>query len=220
MLEMISESALLIVIVIFVINIFYVSFLTLRTVALTKGYRYLAAFVSILETFVYVIGLGLVLDNLDQPVNVIAYALGFGVGILTGLYIEEKLALGYMVVNVTSSQNDKDLPDHLRTLGYGVTHGTQYGRDGARTTMQILTPRRYQRKLIETIKELDERAFIIAYEPKTIHGGFWTKKVSSRKVANYEPEHVEEILEEIYEEEAAEANGETNEKEEIQSRKG
>ena len=219
MLEMISESAILMVIVIFTINIVYVSFLTLRTVALTKGYRYLAAFLSIMETFVYVFGLGLVLDNLDQPINVIAYALGFGVGILLGLYIEEKLALGYMVVNVTTGQRDRDLPDHLRSLGYGVTHGTQYGRDGERTTMQILTPRRFQRKLIDTIKELDDRAFIIAYEPKTIHGGFWTKKVSSRKVADYELEHVEEILEEIYEEEAVEANGETTKKEEIQSRK-
>ena len=78
MFEMISQSAILMVIVIFVINIFYVSFMTLRTVALTKGYRYMAASVSILETLVYIIGLGLVLDNLDQPVNIIAYALGFG----------------------------------------------------------------------------------------------------------------------------------------------
>lgn len=204
MLEAVSNSALLMVLVIFVINIFYVSFLTLRTVAITKGYRYLAACVSILETFVYVIGLGLVLDNLDQPLNVIAYALGFGVGVLSGLKIEEKLALGYIVVNVTTAERDRDFPDHLRNLGYGVTHGTQWGRDGERTTMQILTPRKYQIKLIDTIKELDEKAFIIAYEPKTINGGFWTKGVSRRKVASYEPENVEEVLEEIYEQEEAE----------------
>lgn len=221
MLEAISNSALLMVLVIFVINIFYVSFLTLRTVAITKGYRYLAAGVSILETFVYVIGLGLVLDNLDQPLNVIAYALGFGVGVLSGLKIEEKLALGYMVVNVTTAERDRDLPDHLRNLGYGVTHGTQWGRDGERTTMQILTPRKYQPKLIETIKELDAKAFIIAYEPKTINGGFWTKGVSRRKVASYEPENVEEVLEEIYEQEEQKAeessveNGEKSEQEKI-----
>lgn len=217
MFETISQSAILMVIVIFVINIFYVSFMTLRTVALTKGYRYLAASVSILETLVYIIGLGLVLDNLDQPVNIIAYALGFGVGILSGLKIEEKLALGYMVVNVTTSHLDRDLPNQLRVLGYGVTHGTAYGRDGERTTMQILTPRRYQNKLIETVRELDDRAFIVAYETKTINGGFWTKGVSSRKVANYEPENVEEILEEIYEEEMAETNGEQRKEEKIQS---
>ena len=35
--------------------------------------------------------------------------------------IEEKLALGYTVVNVTSSEYELDLPNELRNLGYGVT---------------------------------------------------------------------------------------------------
>ncbi|MCC4723438.1 DUF2179 domain-containing protein [Salinicoccus sp. RF5] len=195
----ISQDPWLMVLVIFVINIIYVSFLTMRTISTLKGYRYTAAIFSILETFVYVIGLGLVLENLDQFQNVVAYALGFGAGILVGMKIEEKLALGYLVVNVITSEIDKDLPKNLRDLGYGVTHGYQYGRDGERMTLQILTPRKYERKLIATIKELDERAFIITHEPKNINGGFWTKGVRRRRLRNYEPENVEEVLEEISE---------------------
>lgn len=202
------------VLVIFVINIIYVSFLTLRTISTLKGYRYTAAIFSILETFVYVIGLGLVLENLDQFQNVIAYALGFGAGILVGLRIEEKLALGYLVVNVITSEIDKDLPKNLRDLGYGVTHGYQYGRDGERMTLQILTPRKYERKLIATIKELDERAFIITHEPKNINGGFWTKGVRRRRLRNYEPENVEEVLEEISEAQESE-NDKDAEKEKV-----
>nr|WP_037341906.1 DUF5698 domain-containing protein [Salinicoccus luteus] len=201
----ISQNPWLMVLVIFVINIVYVSFLTLRTISTLKGYRYTAAIFSILETFVYVIGLGLVLENLDQFQNVVAYAFGFGVGILVGLRIEEKLALGYLVVNVITSEIDKDLPKNLRDLGYGVTHGYQYGRDGERMTLQILTPRKYERKLIATIKELDERAFIITHEPKNINGGFWTKGVRRRRLRSYEPENVEEVLEEISEAEESES---------------
>ncbi|WP_373446019.1 DUF2179 domain-containing protein [Salinicoccus bachuensis] len=199
MITAISQDPWLMVLVIFVINIIYVSFLTMRTISTLKGYRYTAAIFSIMETFVYVIGLGLVLENLDQFQNVVAYALGFGAGILVGMKIEEKLALGYLVVNVITSEIDKDLPKNLRDLGYGVTHGYQYGRDGERMTMQILTPRKYERKLRATIKELDERAFIITYEPKNINGGFWTKGVRRRRLRNYEPENVEEVLEEISE---------------------
>lgn len=185
--------------VIFAVNIVYVSFLTMRTISTLKGYRYTAASFSILETFVYVIGLGLVLENLDQFQNVVAYALGFGAGILVGLKIEEKLALGYLVVNVITAEKDKDLPTNIRDLGYGVTHGYQYGRDGERTTLQILTPRKYEHKLINTVKELDEKAFIITHEPKNITGGFWTKGVKRKRLKNYEPENVEEVLEEISE---------------------
>lgn len=199
MITAISQDPWLMVLVIFVINIIYVSFLTMRTISTLKGYRYTAAIFSILETFVYVIGLGLVLENLDQFQNVVAYALGFGAGILVGMKIEEKLALGYLVVNVITSEIDKDLPKNLRDLGYGVTHGYQYGRDGERMTLQILTPRKYERKLIATIKELDERAFIITHEPKNINGGFWTKGVRRKRLRNYEPENVEEVLEEISE---------------------
>ncbi len=84
MLQAISDSPMLMILVIFVINIIYVTFLTMRTIMTLKGYRFVAAAFSILETFVYVIGLGLVLDNLDKPLNIVAYALGFGVGILVG----------------------------------------------------------------------------------------------------------------------------------------
>lgn len=206
MITAISQNPWLMVLVIFVINIIYVSFLTMRTISTLKGYRYTAAIFSILETFVYVIGLGLVLENLDQFQNVVAYALGFGAGILVGMKIEEKLALGYLVVNVITSEIDKDLPKNLRDLGYGVTHGYQYGRDGERMTLQILTPRKYERKLIATIKELDERAFIITHEPKNINGGFWTKGVRRKRLRNYEPENVEEVLEEISEAQESESD--------------
>ena len=108
--------------------------------------------------------------------------------------IEEKLALGYTVVNVTSSEYEIDLPNELRNLGYGVTHYA-HGRDGSRMVMQILTPRRYERKLMETVRNLDEKAFIIAYEPRAIHGGFWTKGVRTRKVKAYEVEEIESVVE-------------------------
>ncbi|CAD2074009.1 DUF2179 domain-containing protein [Phocicoccus pinnipedialis] len=197
MLQAISENQWLMLLTIFVINIAYVSFLTMRTISTLKGYRYVAASLSVCETFIYIMGLGLVLDNLDKPQNIAAYAFGFGIGILLGIKIEEKLALGYLVVNVITAEKDKDMPMMLRDLGYGVTHGQQYGRDGERTTMQILTPRRYEKKLIATIKELDPKAFIISYEPRTIHGGFWTRGVRSRKVEQYDVDHVEEVLDEI-----------------------
>src|SRR5699024_5535348 len=105
--------------------------------------------------------------------------------------------LGYQVVNAITAEKDKDLPMQLRNLGYGVTHSYSYGRDGERTTMQILTPRRHEKKLISTIVELDPNAFIVSYEPKSIHGGFWTKGVRNSQVSSYEIEEVEEILEEV-----------------------
>lgn len=191
--SVIASNPWLMVLAIFIINVAYVTCLTMRTILTLKGYRYVAAIVSFVEVLVYVIGLGLVMSSLDQIQNIIAYAFGFSIGIIVGMKIEEKLALGYTVVNVTSSAYELDLPKQLRDLGYGVTHYTAHGRDGHRLVMQILTPRRFEFKLIDTIKQIDDKAFIVAYEPRTIHGGFWAKGLKTKKLKQYDTDEVESI---------------------------
>ena len=171
------ENAYLVVIIILVINIVYVSFFTMRMILTMKGRRYIAALVSMVEVVIYIIGLGLVLENLNEIQNIVAYALGYGIGVIIGMKIEEKLALGYITVNVVSSNPDIAFTRKLREKGYGVTSWFSYGMDGDRLSMQILTPRKYELQLYETIQTIDPKAFIISYEPKQIHGGFWVKQV-------------------------------------------
>lgn len=176
------ENSFTMVAIILIINIVYVSFFTIRMILTLKGQRYLAAFISMIEVVIYVIGLGLVLDNLNEIQNLIAYAVGYGIGVVVGMKIEEKLALGYITVNVITKEYDRDLPKAIREQGYGVTSWAANGLEGDRMALQILTPRKYELKLYQMIKELDPKAFIIAYEPKTIHGGFWVKSVKKGKL--------------------------------------
>lgn len=170
------------VLIILAINIVYVTFFTIRMILTLKGYRYIAALVSMVEVVVYIIGLGLVLDNLDKIQNVIAYAVGYGIGVIVGTKIEEKMALGYITVNVITADIDHAMPRLLRDKGYGVTDWAANGLEGNRSAMQILTPRKDELKLYAIIKEIDPKAFIIVYEPKTIHGGFWVKSVRKGKL--------------------------------------
>ncbi len=170
------------VLIIFVINIVYVSFFTVRMIMTLKGYRYLAALISVFEIVIYVVGLGLVLDSLDQIQNLIAYALGYGSGVIIGTKIEEKMALGYITVNVITDEINRELASTLRSKGYGVTDWAAHGMEGNRSAMQILTPRKFELQLYSTIAELDPKAFIISYEPKTIRGGFLMKSVKKGKL--------------------------------------
>lgn len=178
------DNAYTMVAIIFIINIAYVSFFTIRMILTLKGRRLIAAFVGMIEIVIYVVGLGLVLDNLNEIQNLIAYALGFGIGVIVGSVIEEKLALGYITVNVVSSNPDIEFTRKLREKGYGVTSWFAYGMEGDRLSMQILTPRKYELRLYETIKNLDPKAFIISYEPTQIHGGFWVKQVRTGRLLN------------------------------------
>ncbi|RKQ34605.1 DUF2179 domain-containing protein [Oceanobacillus halophilus] len=178
------ENALIMVSIIFIVNVVYVSLMTVRMILTLKGRTYVASFVSMFEVVVYIVGLGLVLDNLNEIQNLIAYAIGYGTGLIIGAKIEEKLALGYITVNVVSSNPDFNFTKQIREKGYGVTSWYAYGMDGDRLSMQILTPRKYELRLYETIKEIDPKAFIISYEPKRIYGGFWVKHVRKGKLLN------------------------------------
>ncbi|EFI85363.1 Uncharacterized protein conserved in bacteria (DUF2179) [Listeria grayi] len=175
------DNAIIVLITIFVINILYVTISTIRLLLTMKGYRYFAALSSVVEMMVYVLALSLVLNNLNNIWNVIAYSLGFGVGIVIGMKIEERLALGYITVKVITDGYNLDLPNHIRDLGYGVTSWFASGRDGERMVLEILTQRKNERKLYKEIISLDEKAFIVSTEPKQIYGGFWVKQMRKHK---------------------------------------
>ncbi|PKR76680.1 hypothetical protein CEY16_12740 [Halalkalibacillus sediminis] len=182
------ESGIVMLLIILCVNIVYVSLLTVRMIFTFKGKRYLAATIGVFEITVYTLGLGLVLENLDAIQNLVAYALGFGIGVISGMKIEEKLAIGYITVNIISSDPEIPFTETLRAKGYGVTSWYAYGMEGDRLAVQVLTPRKYELMLYDTIKEIDPKAFIIAYEPRQIFGGFWVKKVKGSKLRREEEE--------------------------------
>jgi len=179
------SNAITTVIIILVINIVYVSFSTIRMILTLKGRKYLAAFVSVFEMMVYIMGLSIVLDNLNGIQNILAYAIGFAIGIICGSAIEERLALGYITVNVVSANPDLPFGEKLREQGFGVTSWRSSGRDGDRLSIQVLAPRKQEVKLYRLVRELDPRAFLVSYEPKSIQGGFWVRQVR-RHPANKE----------------------------------
>jgi uncharacterized protein YebE (UPF0316 family) len=166
-----------IVLLIIVINIAYVSLFTVRLIFIMKGYRLLASAISMVEVFIYLIGLTIVLDNIDKPLNILAYSLGFAGGVYLGGKIEEWLALGYVTLQIVVDTDSSRVPISLRERGFGVTSWLADGKDGQRVVMQVLAKRNQEKKLMRTIQDIAPKAFIISYEPRFLKGGFWTKRL-------------------------------------------
>lgn len=160
---------------IFGVQILYVSFFTIRMIVMLKGMRTVAALLSMGEVFIYVMGLSLVLDRLNEPANLIAYCIGYGAGVIVGSKIEERMALGYLVVQIITDSVNEKLPNYLRDKGYGVTSWIGEGRDRPRLMMNVLTKRKNQRNLMALVSEFDSKAFMTSYEPTHFTGGFWAR---------------------------------------------
>lgn len=166
-----------IIVFILVVQIAYVSVSTLRLIIMMKGGRKLASFISFAEVFIYILGLATVLDHMDSWYNLVIYCLGFAIGVYTGSLIEEKMAMGYIMVQVTTRRDDSDMARQLRDEGFGVTAWLAEGLSGERLVLNVLTKRNRQRTLLEKVQEIDPQAFVISFEPKTFVGGFWVKRV-------------------------------------------
>ncbi|CAH0119429.1 MULTISPECIES: DUF2179 domain-containing protein [unclassified Paenibacillus] len=162
---------------IFVIQIVYVSFFTLRMILTLKGQKYYAAAISSLEIIIYVLGLNMVLQYLDHVLSLIVYAAGYALGVLVGSWIEGKIALGYVTLKVITNDIAGMMPNELRNEGYGVTSWVGRGRDGDRLVLEVLTKRKNQRSLYKLILSIDPKAFVVTLEPSQLHGGFWVKSV-------------------------------------------
>ncbi len=165
------------ILTIFVINIVYVSLSTVRIIMVMKSMRLLASSISIVEIFIYLMGLNLVLEHIDKPLNLMAYCLGWGSGVFLGSKIEAWLAMGYVTLEIVVESSGTSLVSALREAGYGVTSWLAEGRDGPRLVMQVLAKRSNERLLLRTINQIAPKAFIITYEPRFLKGGFWAKRV-------------------------------------------
>ncbi|WP_050616494.1 DUF2179 domain-containing protein [Bacillus testis] len=169
------------IILILILQLIYVPCFTLRTIFLVKQLRVPAALLGFVEALIYVFGLSIVFNGDQSFLGMLVYAIGFGLGILIGTAIEQKLAIGYTTFNVNLPTRNQDLIDHLRVEGYGVTIISVEGFESKRYKLEILTKRNMEDSLIELIREYEPHAFIISYEPRRFIGGYMVSNMKKRK---------------------------------------
>nr|WP_300006305.1 DUF2179 domain-containing protein [Tissierella sp.] len=160
------------IILILVLQLVYVPLLTLRTIFLVKNMTVIASLLGFLESLIYVFGLSLVFSGEQGPLAMFVYALGFGIGILIGGAVENKLAIGYNNFSVNLMEKNTDLITRLRDEGFGVTVYDGEGRDGKRYRLDILTKRSREEELLDLVDVYEPKAFIVSYEPRRFKGGF------------------------------------------------
>lgn len=158
--------------IIVLIQLLYVPMLTLRTISMVKNLKVLTAVFGFLESIIYIFGLAIVLSGEQSIIEMVVYAMGFAMGLVTGIYVEQKLAIGFSSFNVNINHNNTELVKDLRNSGFGVTTYQGEGRNGERIILDILTKRKKESLLIKKIYAHEPNAFIISYEPKMFKGGY------------------------------------------------
>ncbi|QNO13686.1 DUF2179 domain-containing protein [Alkalicella caledoniensis] len=161
---------------IFVARVIDVSMATVRMLLIVKGRRLQAAVIGFFEVIVYIVALGRVVNSLDNPVNLLVYAFGFAAGNYVGIFLEEKLALGYIAVQVIPSENDIEIIEILRENGYGVTVVEGVGKNGIKNILNVYSQRKDLDKILTLVGERDPKAFTAIMDAKKTLGGYYRQQ--------------------------------------------
>ncbi|MEJ2511836.1 MAG: DUF5698 domain-containing protein [Anaerolineales bacterium] len=159
--------------VIFCLRVVNMTLDTLRLRMMARGQKPLSFIFGVVETLIYLYTLSAVIQNLDNWVNIAAYSIGFGVGSIVGMALDERMAVGYVHLSVISPSRGALIAETLRDQGFAVTEFSGRGRDGTVSMLSVSVKRRNVRKARTLVEELDETAFITAEDLTPVRRGYW-----------------------------------------------
>ncbi len=144
---------------IFSARILDVSAGTIRLIFISKNRRVLAPLLGFAESLIWLLAAAWIFQNLNNPVNYIAFAAGFATGNWVGLMIENKIALGKVILRVITRTDATELVAELRRRDFGVTAVDAEGRDGPVKIIFMLLERQKIEAAVRIIKEHNPRSF-------------------------------------------------------------
>ncbi len=146
-------------ILVFSARILDVSMGTLRIIFVAKGLKHFAALLGFFESLIWLIAVAQVMQNLHSWQTYIAFALGFAAGNYVGVVLEERIALGNLLIRVITMKKADELVDVLWKAGYGVTSVDAEGESGPVKLIFSIIKRRNLGKIIAIIKKYNPNAF-------------------------------------------------------------
>jgi len=155
-----------------------VSIGTIKIIFIAKGYRYIAPFLAFLEILIWLLAIGQVMKNLDNIPNIIGYAVGFSVGNFVGMVIENRIALGNVVIRIITKNGDEYLISQLRKTEYGVTVSKAEGAIGPVNIIFMVIKRTDLNKIVAIINEYNPTAFYSIEDVRYVSEGVFPKETS------------------------------------------
>ncbi|MFN3998753.1 DUF2179 domain-containing protein [Algoriphagus sp.] len=158
----ISENLLnyvLMPLLIFVARIGDVSINTLRIMFMMNGKKNIVPILGFFEAMIWLLAIGQIFQNVDNPLSYIAYAGGFATGTYVGMTLEEKLAIGRVLVRVITPEPLPELLEFMKNRNYRFTNVGGEGRFGKVNLLFTVMKRDILQEFISKVKEVDEKAF-------------------------------------------------------------
>jgi uncharacterized protein YebE (UPF0316 family) len=158
---------------IFISRVLNMAMDTLRMLTVIRGMRSITWVLGVLQTMLFVVALGSVMSDLNNPIKLLAYAFGFATGNVIGMNIEKRLAFGFINMTIISTLRGQELAERLRSQGHAVTEIPARGKDGSVEILECSVQRKFASEVQKLVLESDPSAFITSRDIQRIWRGYW-----------------------------------------------
>jgi uncharacterized protein YebE (UPF0316 family) len=169
------STVLLSALLIFFLRVLDIALYTLRLLMVTRGRKALAWVFSFIKSLIFVITIQLVLQDLDNWLKILGYATGFATGLVVGMWLEERIALGLNHLRIISPKRGAELTERLRDEGYAVTEIPSRGKEGVVTILDMDVLRKKTSKIVNLVNKIDPEAFITSRSVRSAQRGFFRR---------------------------------------------
>lgn len=151
---------------------------TLRIVFVSKGDKVIAPILGFFEVFIWIIAIGQIMGNLNNFYCYFAYAGGFATGNYIGLKVEERLAMGSLIVRIIVSKEGSTLIKKLNAAGFGATLMDAEGGSGKVQIIYCIIKRTDLPNVLNVINDFNPKAFYSIEDIKKVSAGIFPVKSS------------------------------------------
>ncbi len=136
---------------------------TLRLIFVANGKKIIGAILQFTAALIWVLSTGIVVTNItNDPIKIIFFALGSLVGSYVGSIIEEKIALGDILINCITK--NYDLINELEKNGYTIY--TLKNGNNTKFILLFVIQRKNRENVLKIIKSYDNNALIFSEKVK------------------------------------------------------
>lgn len=161
---------------IFAARVVDVSLGTLRIIFTARGKRYLAPLLGFIEVFIWIVVVSQITRRAHNLVAYLAYAAGFAAGNYVGIWIENRLAIGTLILRAIlpdEGAHATDLATTLHQAGYGVTRVSGEGANGPVQLVYTVVRRKDLSQVIALVHQIHPRAFLTVEEVRSVAEGIF-----------------------------------------------
>jgi len=157
--------------IIFFARICDVTLSTLRIIYTSRGIKLLAPLIGFFEVLIWLVAMSQIINNLTNFVLYIAYAGGFAAGNFIGILMEEKMAIGTVVIRIITQKEGSELIESLKCGDYGVTYTPAQGAKGPVKIIFTIVKRKDINHVLKIVRKCNPHAFFTIEDVRSVRKG-------------------------------------------------